>query len=213
MNISEIGDTTLKIAISKSPENEDGIDFEECLFKAMYIYPPPHNTNIKTVDEHAKQIYDSELIERSVCNVWPEFFKPLTYKNVQKYFEGEAYDLLMSGKKRTVTKNRMRKNNGAWESYDEVKHVYEYEYMFNDLFHIPSLMILECKVYKNGKGRLDHIQNIVRSRKRYKSADYFLLAHDKSDIEFDITDCISVTQQGYVRYHDFREFFNCPLKP
>ena len=36
---------------------------------------------------HAKQIYDAECVERSICEAWPEYFKPLTYVNVMKYFE------------------------------------------------------------------------------------------------------------------------------
>ena len=49
------------------------------------------------------------------------------------------------------------------------------------------------------------IEKIVSERSRYKSADYFILSEDKGE-SFEITDCLSVTQQGYVRYHDFREF-------
>ncbi len=207
MELSELREKeTLKISIAKASENEDGIDFEECLYKAMYIYPKPDNPNAQTAEAHAKQIFDSELIEWSVCEVWPEFFKPLTFRNVQKFFKGEEYNLLMSGKERTVKKNRKRKTDtGDWIAYDEIKTVLEYEYMFNDLFHIPSGVIIECKVYKNDRGRREHIENIRKFRSRYKSADYFLLAHDKSNVEFDVTDLISMSQQGYCKYHDFRE--------
>jgi hypothetical protein len=214
-NISEIsGKDTLKIAISKAKENVDGVDFEECLYKAMYIYPKPHNPNAQTVDAHAKQIYDSELIERSVCEVWPEYFKPLTFRNVQKFFTGEDYDRLMAGVERTVTKDRKRKTaTGDWESYDEIKKVIEYEYMFNDIFWVPNMhngfetaqLIIECKVYKDESGRRNHIDKIRNMRNRYKSVDYFLLAHDKSDTEFDVTDLISMSQQGHCKYHDFKE--------
>ena len=207
MNISEIGNTTLRIAIAKSKENENGLDYEEALWKAMYVYPKPKNQNIKTITGHADQIYLNELIETSICECWPEFFKPLTFRNVEKFFQGESKQGLMSGKKRTVRKNRNRWNaeEGEWEAYDEIKNITEYEYMFNDIFHISSGLILECKVYKDGKGRKRHIDDIRRDRGRFRSADYFILAHDKSDVEFDITDLMSMTQQGYDRYHDFRE--------
>ena len=73
------------------------------------------------------------------------------------------------------------------------------------MISFTSRLILECKVYKDGKGRKRHIDDIRRDRGRFRSADYFILAHDKSDVEFDITDLMSMTQQGYDRYHDFRE--------
>ena len=203
MELSELRENeTLKISVRKASENGNGIEFEECLYKAMYIYPKPDNPNAQAVDAHAKQIYDAELIERSLCSAW-DMFKPLTYMNVQKFFTGENYDLLMSGKIRTVKKDRKRP--GTWEPYEEIKQVMEYEYMFNDIFHVPSGSIIECKVYQNSRGREEHLNKIRMNRSRYKSADYFLLAHDRDDYEFDITDFITMSQQGYCRNLDFRE--------
>jgi len=204
---------TLKMCIPKVKNVYDGLAFEECLYKAMYIYPKPINPNAQTIESHAKQIYSAELIERSICDVWPEYFKPLTFHTVQEYFGNSDdkdvmtnYDLLMNGVERTVTKNRKRRTDlGDWEEYNEVKKVIEYDYMFNDIFHVPSKKIIECKVYKNDTGRIKHINTIRNNRSRYKSVDYFLLAHDKSDIEFDITDLFEMTQQGYCHYYDLRD--------
>ena len=204
MNISEIDSkNTYRIAINKSNKDPDGNEFEIALFKAMYIYPPPkkEEARVSTL-AHAKQIYDAECVERSICEAWPEYFKPLTYVNVMNYFEGDLRKHLLKSKERTVTKNRLTK--GTWQPYYEHKAIQEYEYMFNDIFHIPSHMIMECKIYTDLNKRRGQIKSIVEERGRYRSADYFILAHDHGH-NYEITDCISVTQQGYVRYHDFKE--------
>ena len=206
MKLTEVDSRhTQRISISKSNSDPDGRDFEISLLKAMYIYPPPYKESVRKAGQfaHAKQIYESEMFERSACDAWPEYFKPLTYVNVVKYFDSEVRNSLMEAKQRTVSKNRL--TAGTWQPYIESKPIQEYEYMFNDIFHIPSQMILECKVYTDDISRKGHIEKIVSERSRYKSADYFILAYDIGD-NFEITDCLSVTQQGYVRYHDFKEF-------
>ena len=205
MNLSEIDPKhTQKIAITKSNTDPNGLEFELALFKAMYIYPPPYKESVRKGGQfaHAKQIYESELVERSICEAWPEYFKPLTYMNVVKHFDNEQRLSLMEAKQRTVSKNRL--TAGTWQPYIESKPIQEYEYMFNDIFYEPTSVILECKVYTSESSRKSHIEKIISERSRYKSADYFILSEDKGDT-FEITDCLSVTQQGYVRYHDFRK--------
>ena len=205
MNLSEIDSkNTYRIAINKSNKDPDGNEFEIALFKAMYIYPPPEKDEArKSTLAHAKQIYDAECVERSICDTWPEFFKPLTYVNVMNHFEGDLKKHLLKGKIRTVTKNRL--TQGSWQPYYEHKTIQEYEYMFNDIFHIDSSLILECKVYTDDNKRRGHINAIRNKIGRYRSADYFILAYD-SGHNFEITDCMSMTRQGYARFHDFREF-------
>ena len=73
--------------IIKIDNNDDnGYAFEDALMKAQYMYPKPNNPYAQDIISHARQIYDGELLERSICNAYPNLFKPINAYNVLKYF-------------------------------------------------------------------------------------------------------------------------------
>jgi len=72
--------------IQKDHNDPNGYAFEDALAKAQYMYPKPRNPHIHTILQHAQQIYDGELIERSVCKQFPKLFKPINMVNSIKHF-------------------------------------------------------------------------------------------------------------------------------
>ena len=71
------------------PKNNNdpfGLEFEIALMKARYIYPAPENKGIHPDDilGHAKQIYESEMLERSLCAFY-ESIVPVTYRTASEY--------------------------------------------------------------------------------------------------------------------------------
>ena len=62
--------------IIKIDNNDDnGYAFEDALMKAQYMYPKPNNPFAQDIIGHARQIYDGELLERSICIEYPYLFK------------------------------------------------------------------------------------------------------------------------------------------
>ena len=194
--------------IQKDNNDPNGYAFEDALAKAQYMYPKPRNPHIHTILQHAQQIYDGELIERSICKQLSEF-KPINMTNCKKYFEGmKPWEFLLKTKERKITKEMMRKNNGAWETYYEEKNVTEWEYMYYDIFHVPTLSIIECKTYDSDEGRKSHLQHIRENTWKYKNMDYFLIASNKDETSFEITDFLSLNDSNQFKNHDINEFIN-----
>ena len=88
---------TNTFTIPKVCEDLNGYEYEIALMKARYVYPEPDNPDANTIEKHAQQIYDSEMLERVVCETWKDLFRPLTYANVEQYFtDGSKRDKLLS---------------------------------------------------------------------------------------------------------------------
>ena len=91
--------------ILKDNNDPNGYAFEDALTKAQYMYPKPRNPHIHTVLQHAQQIYDGELIERSICKQLPDAFKPINMTNCKKYFVGhQPNQFLLKTKKEKYQK-------------------------------------------------------------------------------------------------------------
>jgi hypothetical protein len=190
--------------IPKIKHDENGLEFEISLFKAMYIYPKPDRQDRQGVFSHALNIYEGEEFNRSLCDYCPELFKPFTYKNVQDYFP--FHKKLQEQKDRTITKNRFRKTPmGTWEEYNEVKKVKEFVYMFQDVFHIPTCSIIELKKYETDSGRSNHL-NKIRAKRKMMIADYYFIARE-CETHFEITDCLSLNDNGQFQRHNIEEKF------
>ena len=97
--------------IKKSEYDPDGWMFEDALHKARYIYPTPDNPNARTIEKHAIQIYDSELLERSMCEAYGNL-RPLTYMNVQKYFSGNKKAQLL----KEIMTGHQRQNQNMFQN-------------------------------------------------------------------------------------------------
>ena len=90
--------------ILKDNNDPNGYAFEDALAKAQYMYPKPRNPHIHTILQHAQQIYDGELIERSICKQLPDF-KPINMINCKKYFEEmKPWEFLLKTKERKISK-------------------------------------------------------------------------------------------------------------
>lgn len=174
--------------IKKSEYDPDGWMFEDALHKARYIYPTPDNPNARTIEKHAIQIYDSELLERSMCEAYGNL-RPLTYMNVQKYFSGNKKAQLLKEKSPYQIEKHKRNYDGSPKT--ESKYVSEYMYEFNDIFSLNTNYIIECKTYKSESGRTRQLDKI-RKNKSMHICDYYLLALDKNQTEFEVTDFLSL---------------------
>lgn len=186
-------------SIPKLNNDPQGLEFEQALIKARYVYPSPDNPDAQSIEQHAKQIYESELVERSICGAWPDLFKPLTYYNVMVHFEGNKLDRLlrkMSPYKLTKTKKQVQ----------HVREVFEYQYEFCDIFHVPSLSIIECKVYVSEASLRRHKEKI-RSKRRDQINDFYLLSK-KEDNYFIPDHFLTVNNSGQFVRQDFEEFVN-----
>ena len=90
--------------IQKDNNDPNGYAFEDALAKAQYMYPKPRNPHIHTILQHAQQIYDGELIERSICKQFPDTFKPINMVNSVRYFmNSPKNDFLMNSKDRKIS--------------------------------------------------------------------------------------------------------------
>ena len=195
--------------IQKDNNDPNGYAFEDALAKAQYMYPKPRNPHIHTILQHAQQIYDGELIERSICKQFPDTFKPINMVNSVRYFmNSPKNDFLMNSKDRKISKQMMRKNNGNWETYYEEKSVTEWEYTYYDIFHVPSLSIVECKTYDSDEGRKSHLQHIRENDWKYKNMDYFLIALNRDDETFEITDFLQLNGQNQFKSLNIDEFIS-----
>ena len=195
--------------IQKDNNDPNGYAFEDALAKAQYMYPKPRNPHIHTILQHAQQIYDGELIERSICKQFPDTFKPINMVNSVRYFmNSPKNDFLMNSKDRKISKQMMRKNNGNWETYYEEKNVTEWEYTYYDIFHVPTLSIVECKTYDSDEGRKSHLQHIRENDWKYKNMDYFLIALNRDDETFEITDFLQLNGKYQFKSLNIDEFIS-----
>ena len=195
--------------IQKDHNDPNGYAFEDALAKAQYMYPKPRNPHIHTILQHAQQIYDGELIERSVCKQFPKIFKPINMVNSIKHFSNTPKSkFLLKNKDRKIIKEMMRKNNGTWETYCEEKNVTEWEYTYYDIFHVPTLSIVECKTYDSEGGRTSHLQHIRENDWKYKNMDYFLIALNKDDETFEITDFLQLNGKNQFKSLNIDEFID-----
>ena len=168
--------------IPKTYSDIDGYEFEIALYKAKYIYPTPDNPLCNTIEKHAIQIYESEMLERSLCFLY-DSLRPLTYVNVQKYFTGNIKSVLLEKTNPyTISKTKNSENH--------TKVISEYVYEFNDIFSTQTKNIIECKTYKSEAGRSRHLKKI-RSQRDFNKCDYYLLALDNKD-SFEMTDFVSL---------------------
>jgi len=172
----------MKHTIPKSNNDPHGYEFEIALYKAKYIYPIPDNPLCNTIEKHAIQIYESEMLERSLCFLY-DSLSPLTYVNVQKYFTGNKKSVLLEKTNPyTISKTKNSENH--------TKVISEYVYEFNDIFSIQTKNIIECKTYKSEAGRNRHLKKI-RSQRNFNKCDYYLLALDTGN-SFEMTDFFSL---------------------
>ena len=107
-----------------------------------------------------------------------------------------------------IIKEMMRKNNGTWETYCEEKNVTEWEYTYYDIFHVPTLSIVECKTYDSEGGRTSHLQHIRENDWKYKNMDYFLIALNKDDETFEITDFLQLNGKNQFKSLNIDEFID-----
>ena len=110
--------------ILKNNNDPDGIEFENALIRARYVYPSPENPNAQSIIDHAKQIYDSEMLERSLSAL--EDFVPVTYSNVKKYLEENISSRLLK-KQSSYTMTKQKK------TVVHTREIWEYPYEFLDI--------------------------------------------------------------------------------
>ena len=92
----------------KDNNDPNGYAFEDALAKAQYMYPKPRNPHIHTILQHARQIYDGELIERSICKEFPGVFRPINMINCMKYFkQASSHQFLLKSKDRKISKEKI----------------------------------------------------------------------------------------------------------
>ena len=171
-------------SIPKSNNDPYGLEFDRCLALARYVYPAPDNPYAQEIVSHAKQIYESELIERSLCAM-SEDFVPCTYKTISENF-GTSSPLL-----ERQNHYRLIKEKSA------VRHervIFEYKYEFLDILHLPTKSIIECKV-ASGEASLErHRKKILekwRTRRGIDYNDYYLIAYNKKN-EFEVLDFLKI---------------------
>ena len=137
-------------SIPKSNNDPYGLEFDRCLALARYVYPAPDNPYAQEIVAHAKQIYEAELIERSLCAM-DKNFVPCTYKTIYETF-GANSPLLQPQKPYVMTKNKV--------SVKHVREIFEYPYEFLDVLHVPTKSIIECKVASSDASLERHRKNI-----------------------------------------------------
>ena len=196
--------------IPKSDYDPNGLEFEIALMKARYVYPEPENPSAKSIEKHAIQIYESEMVERSLCEQY-ECFRPVTYRNVCEYFDGSKRDKLLHKQSPYVmVKDKLSKRH--------IRQIFEYSFEFLDIFHVPTLSVIECKVYKSDAG-LERHKSKIRSRRNSRRGvmagdelnDYYLLCKD-NETEFLPEWFLSVNESGQFVKHDFGEFIESGIK-
>jgi len=180
----------MKVIIPKDNNDPDGYAFQDAYNKARYIYPAPDNKNVMdTIYKHALQIYNSEMLERSLC-AFNSQLKPLTHLNVLNHYK-DSKMMVPLMKEKTPYRIVKHKKNYDGSDKKETKLVSEFNYEFNDIFCTTDLKIIECKTYKDRSGRQNRL-NKIRSQRPMHLCDYYLLAHDKNEEEFEVTDFYSL---------------------
>ena len=190
--------------IIKFDNNDDnGYAFEDALMKAQYMYPKPDNPFAQDVISHARQIYEGELLERSICSAYPNLFKPINAYNVLKYFPDHS--VLNKTSNRVIKKEQKNKTG---ESSFLTQIVLEWKYTYYDIFHVPTRSIIECKTYTSDGGRSRRSSEIrdPRNRYRFENCDYFIFAKPIEDHSYEITDFLSLTDKNQFKTHNFDEF-------
>ena len=185
--------------IPKNNNDPFGLEFEIALMKARYVYPAPDNPHAQDIVSHAKQIYESEMLERSLCAFY-ESIVPITYKTACEHLQDS---LRKSGTPYVVTKNKSETNIHK-------RTIYEYPYEFLDVLHTPSRKIIECKVYKTEESKVRHRRRILERRSYRREndpSDYYLLCEDK-DSGFEVGEFLSITERGKFVRENFEEFIN-----
>ena len=173
------------------------MEFDRCLALARYVYPAPHNPYAQEIVAHAKQIYEAELIERSLCSHGYGFV-PCTYKTIYETF-GVDSPLLQPQKPYVMTKNKV--------SVKHVREIYEYPYEFLDVLHTPTQSIIECKVASSEVSADRHRKNILekwRTRRGTDPNDYYLITMDK-ETSFEILEFLRIVNGRFsrVNFEDF----------
>ena len=185
--------------IPKNSNDPFGLEFELALLKARYVYPAPDNPNASEIVSHAKQIYESEMLERSLCAFY-ESIVPITYKTTSEYLE-KSY--AVPQQEYLITKHKSTTNVHK-------RIISEYPYEFLDVLHVPSQKVIECKVYKSESGLSRHRKKILdrrSSRRGNDLSDYYLIAKD-IPTGFEVTEFLSIGATGRFVRENFEEFIN-----
>ncbi len=186
-------------SIPKNNNDPYGLEFEIALMKARYVYPAPDNPHAQDIVSHAKQIYESEMLERSLCAFYDSIV-PITYKTCTTYLNES---LRSFGKSYVITKAKSETNIHK-------RTIYEYPYEFLDVLHKPSRKIIECKVFRNDESKARHRRRILErrnSRRGDDPSDYYLICKDKGD-EFELSEFLSIGATGKFVRENFGEFIN-----
>ena len=187
-------------SIPKSNNDPYGLEFDRCLALARYVYPAPDNPYAQEIVAHAKQIYEAELIERSLCAM-NENFVPCTYKTIYETF-GVNSPLLQPQKPYVMTKNKV--------SVKHVREIFEYPYEFLDVLHVPTKSIIECKVASSDASLERHRKKILekwRTRRGPNYNDYYLICNVK-DENFEVIDFLSINENGVFSRENFESLLN-----
>ena len=191
-----------QLTIPKNNNDPLGLEFEIALMKARYVYPAPENTDIHPDDilGHAKQIYEAEMLERSLCAFY-ESIVPVTYRTTSEYLSNKFLHKQSSYK---IVNNKSETNT-------HIRNIYEISYEFLDVLHVPSRKIIECKVHKSDAGLERHRRKILDKRRNVRRgddlSDYYLICLDKDD-EFEVTEFLSFGATGRFVRENFEEFMN-----
>jgi len=187
--------------IPKNNNDPFGLEFEIALMKARYVYPAPENTNIHPDDilSHAKQIYESEMLERSLCAFYKDIV-PVTYRTTSEHLSDKILHKQSSYK---IVKYKSKTNT-------HIRNIYEMPYEFLDVLHVPSRKVIECKVHKSDAGLERHRRRILERRNVRRGddlSDYYLICLDKGH-EFEVTEFLSFGATGRFVRENFEEFIN-----
>ena len=190
-----------RVTIPKNNNDPFGLEFEIALMKARYVYPAPDNTNIHSDDilGHAKQIYESEMLERSLCAFYKDIV-PVTYRTTSEHLSDKILHKQSSYK---IVKYKSKTNT-------HIRNIYEMPYEFLDVLHVPSRKVIECKVHKSDAGLERHRRRILERRNVRRGddlSDYYLICLDK-DHEFEVTEFLSFGATGRFVRENFEEFMN-----
>lgn len=197
-----------KITVPKALNDPNGEYYEAALFKAMYHYPKPDRLDRQDIHSHALNILEGEALERSIVAAYPSLYKSMNYKNVSQYLP----DKWLKYKKKKITKFPMYKPiNNKFVAYTEEREVPVFDYEYEDLIHLPTRTVIECKKYVSESSFKRHRKNLIK-RSHYIQCDYILFAYDSEDDTepYEITHVLSLTKTGQFRNHDLTEFFRCP---
>lgn len=187
----------MSYSIPKSNNDLYGLEFDRCLALARYVYPAPENQNAQEIVAHAKQIYEAELIERSLCAMNKNFV-PCTYRTISETF-GLSSPLLNKQKPYVMTKQK--------STVKHTREIFEYQYEFLDVLHVPTKSIIECKVASSDMSLERHRKKILekwRTRRGPDYNDYYLISMDREG-EFEVIDFLKIVNGRFARV-DLKKF-------